>query len=290
MKKSKPPKDFAAFILTHGRPDSQDTYDSLRREGYTGPIYLIIDDIDSSGPKYKEKYGEQVIVFDKKAWAKRFDTGNNFNNLNVCAYARNACWEIAKKLKIKYFIQLDDDYWHFHYKFDQTQTFRTNPVRYCKDLNGTFSAMLEFWKQSGAASIALAQEGDFVFSSGHHIYLRRKCMNSWICGVDRPFIWTGTMNEDVTTYVINGSRGLLFFTMNQIAIQQPPTQTQGGGMTDIYKAQGTYVKSFYTVMYHPSSVKIGRIRGKSGEFRIHHNVKWVNTVPKIIRENLKKTS
>ena len=38
---------FAAFILTHGRADDVLTYDTLRRCGYTGKIYLLVDNEDS---------------------------------------------------------------------------------------------------------------------------------------------------------------------------------------------------------------------------------------------------
>lgn len=43
---------FACFILTYGRPQNQQTYRSLRKHGYTGPIYLIIDDEDTTGDEY----------------------------------------------------------------------------------------------------------------------------------------------------------------------------------------------------------------------------------------------
>ena len=42
-----------------------------------------------------------------------------------------------------------------------------------------------------------------------------------------------------------------------MALNQKQTQKNKGGMTDIYMSQGTYVKSFYTVMMMPSSVKVG---------------------------------
>ena len=41
-------KEFAAFILTHGRPDNVLTYDSLKKAGYTGRIVLIIDNEDKN--------------------------------------------------------------------------------------------------------------------------------------------------------------------------------------------------------------------------------------------------
>ena len=34
--------DFAAFILTHGRADNVITYNTLRKQGYTGKIILLI--------------------------------------------------------------------------------------------------------------------------------------------------------------------------------------------------------------------------------------------------------
>jgi len=37
-------KKFAVFILSNGRPDNVITYRSLRSHGYTGKIYIIVDD------------------------------------------------------------------------------------------------------------------------------------------------------------------------------------------------------------------------------------------------------
>ncbi len=38
--------DFAVFILTHGRPDTIRTLDTLKRGNYTGKWYLVIDNED----------------------------------------------------------------------------------------------------------------------------------------------------------------------------------------------------------------------------------------------------
>ena len=34
-------KDFAVFILTHGRPDNVITFNTLKKANYTGKIYLL---------------------------------------------------------------------------------------------------------------------------------------------------------------------------------------------------------------------------------------------------------
>lgn len=103
--------DFAVFILTHGRADNVITLRSLKEANYTGKYYLVVDNQDSDVDKYISKYGkDKVIVFDKKDVASRTDTGDNFGEMSAVIFARNACFEIAKELELKYFLELDDDY------------------------------------------------------------------------------------------------------------------------------------------------------------------------------------
>lgn len=40
-------RNFAALILTHGRPDKVITYRKLLECGYTGQIYIVVDNEDS---------------------------------------------------------------------------------------------------------------------------------------------------------------------------------------------------------------------------------------------------
>ena len=103
--------NFVAFILSHGRPDNVRTYDTLKKHGYTGKIIILIDNEDKTSKQYIQKYGEKnVIIFDKKMQSKKFDQADNFDDRRSIVYARNVCFDVAKYLQIKYFIQLDDDY------------------------------------------------------------------------------------------------------------------------------------------------------------------------------------
>ncbi|MBW9534953.1 hypothetical protein FHA53_19970 [Escherichia coli] len=49
--------DFCAFILTHGRPDKVLTYRTLRRAGYTGKIFIVVDDEDKTRNQYMAEFG-----------------------------------------------------------------------------------------------------------------------------------------------------------------------------------------------------------------------------------------
>jgi hypothetical protein len=281
------PDNFAAFILTHGRPDSVVTYKALRKAGYTGRIFIVVDDTDKLIPEYKARYGKDVIVFDKEAIAQTFDGADNFTDRRVIVYARNAAFEIAKELGIKYFIQLDDDYTAFNFKFDTSGHFGEWPI---KNLDGVFEALLNYYKKIPALTIAMAQNGDFIgggkSGTAQKVGTKRKAMNTFICSTDRPFKFVGRINEDVNTYVNLGGRGELFLQINNVAIIQKQTQSNKGGMTDVYLAGGTYLKSFYTVIFNPASVKVA-IMGEKHP-RLHHKIRWRNTVPEILDEKHKK--
>jgi hypothetical protein len=271
--------NFAVFILTHGRPDNVKTYTTLKKCGYTGPIYFIVDNEDKHINNYQKNYGiDNVKIFDKKLMADEIDEGNNFDNRKVIIHARNASFKIAKEIGVKYFVQMDDDYYYFGYRYE-------TGAKIIKNLDSVFNIMLDFYKSVDIKSIAFSQGGDHIggFSG---IKLKRKCMNSFFCSTDRPFKFIGSINEDVNTYTTLGSRGDVFFTFTNIQLDQKDTQSNNGGMTDEYSLTGTYVKSFHSVMMQPSSVKASMMN--SNNKRIHHSIKWNNTTPMIISNQHKK--
>jgi len=281
-------KDFTVFILTHGRPDNVITYKTLNRQGYTGKIYIIIDNEDKTADKYYENFGDKVIMFDKKAIAKTFDEADNFNDRRAIVYARNACFDIAKDLGITYFIQLDDDYTSFQYSINANSNYITSDTR-IMNIDCHIDALLNFYKTTPIKTIAIGQGGDFIggqYSSLFKVQLKRKAMNSFICSTTRPFKFVGRINEDVNTYVNKGSVGDLFVTTHMLRLEQKQTQTNTGGMSDIYLDKGTYIKSFYTVLFSPSCCKIA-LMGEINQ-RLHHRISWKNAVPVILNEKHKK--
>lgn len=280
--------DFAVFILSHGRPDKIYTLESLMNSGYTGKIFIIIDNEDKTASKYYDNFGDKVIEFDKEKIADIFDEGDNFKDRRAVIYARNACYDIARNLGINYFMQLDDDYVDFRYKVNGE--FKSIHRKLIINLDRVIEFLLDFYKSIPAKSIAMAQGGDFLGGIENDIdkslNRRRKCMNTFICAIDRPIQFVGRINEDVNTYTWYQSLGNLFLTFPLVAIQQAQTQSNSGGMTELYLDSGTYIKSFYTVMYMPSSVVIKRMR--SNNPRIHHQINWDCTVPCILSEKYRK--
>ena len=280
--------EFCVFILTHGRPDNVRTAKMLEKVGYTGPWYIVIDNEDATEGQYREKYGDRVLQFDKPAIARRFDTGDNFDERRTVVYARNACFDLAEKLGCTYFLELDDDYTSIRYRYTQGNRLWG---AYVKDFDAVVERVLDYYISSGALTLAFAQGGDFIGGKDSNNYkkgLLRKAMNTFFCSTKRRFDFVGRINEDVNTYTSLGSRGELILTITDLMITQEQTQKSSGGMTDVYLDSGTYLKSFYSVMYAPSCVDIRKM-GETHK-RLHHNVNWRYCVPQIISESRKKSA
>lgn len=281
--------NFAVFILTYGRADKVLTVNTLRKGGYTGKIYFICSTDDEQLQKYKELYGDDVIVFDKNDLKNNFDICDNFNKDNVVVFARNVNFRIAEGLGLTHFLQLDDDYIDFQYKMPQKDKLKAKSVR-CLDY--IFDLFIDFLDKTPTTSIAFAQAGDYiggkdnVFFKKGYTGRKRKLMNCFFNKVDRPYQFSGRINEDVNCYVSLGKLGVIFLTHPLISVSQLMTQQNSGGLTEFYLDGGTYVKSFYTVLMNPSSVKVNMM-GTSHR-RLHHTVSWTHSVPVIINERWKK--
>ena len=279
--------NFAVFILTHGRANRVKTYHTLRRCGYTGKVYLIVDNEDKQIAQYRKLYGEQVIVFNKTDMIA--PQMINTQEKRCILYARNQAFEIAKDLGLDYFMELDDDYSLFDYRFDNQKQYIQKRIL---SLDAVLEALLEYYKAVPALTIAMGQSGDYIggrnSTISDAIKTKRKAMNSFICSTNRPFEFVGHINEDVNAYVLAALRGDLVLTDLQVSLTQTPTQENKGGMTELYQDNGTYMKSFFPVMLAPSCVKVAMMGYIDP--RIHHAINWKHAAVKIIPETYKKVT
>ena len=282
---------FCVFIISHGRPDKVVTLRTLKRCGYTGPLFIVCDNEDKTIDQYRKNYGvDMVLVFDKLYYASLVDSCDNFQNRRTTTHARNACFDLAKERGFEYFLVLDDDYQGFRYTYSRNGDFIRKRIG---SFNMIVHSMIEFLESDERIdSICFLQEGDLIGGKNNtflkaykYPFIKRKSMNSFFCKTSRRFWFFSRLNEDVNTYMILGSIGRLFLSIPDIALNQKQSQNNHGGMSDAYLASGTYVKSFYTVMICPSSCKV-EYQDKMG--RLHHKIRWNNAVPKIIDETHKK--
>lgn len=287
--------DFAVFILTRGRPNNVVTLESLRRSGYTGRTYFVVDDEDETADTYRALYGaDRVLSFNKDEVGETFDKFDLVSDHPSVVWARNACWKLAEQVGVRYFVQLDDDYTGFLYRL----TGKREGVMgyhgwYVLNMDAVLEAMVRFMATTPAVTLCMSQGGDHMRTTTTSLNkLHRKAMNSFVCDTEKPFTFVGRVNEDVNTYVTLGATGVLLFSYMALQLNQLRTQSNAAGMTDIYLASGTYSKSMFTVIAAPSAVTV-RFMGSAAR-RLHHRVSWRHAVPKIVgeqyRRGLPKTS
>lgn len=280
--------DFCIFILSYGRPTNVPTIAALERYGYTGDWYIVIDHEDER-QDYIDEHGEdRVLYFDKAEIADDVDRADNRGRMNINVYARNKVFDFAEGLNYNYFMVFDDDYTNIQWRFDAEFDYNPNITR---DLDMYIDNAIQYLESAGLYTLCMAQGGDFIGGSeasmAQRVMTKRKAMNSFLFKTDRRVEFVGSINEDVNTYVRKQQLGQLFLTTNVITIEQEDTQQEEGGLTEIYLDAGTYQKSFYTILYSPSSASLTLLQDRT-EPRIHHRVDWNTSVPKIVPESVKK--
>lgn len=279
--------NFCIIIISHGRPNNILTLKTLKEANCKLPMFILIDNEDKTADEYLKKYPQMVYIFDKLKYAKMVDNYDNSENYRTTTHARNACFDLAKELGYEYFLVLDDDYREFKFRIKQGLIHPKDRYKIKKDIDTIFLITLEYYKQTNALSICFSQGGDwFGGETNFNKKPKRKAMNSFFCSINRRFNFISRLNEDVNTYMDLGKTGNVFLTIPFIQLDQIQTQKTTGGMSEAYLKDGTYTKSFYTVMNRPDCVRVNKM-GRTN-LRFHHLTDWSVAVPCIISEKYKK--
>jgi hypothetical protein len=278
-------RSWGIIILSHCRADRLYTLSTLRRQGYTGDVCILIDEQDQQREEYLRRYGEAVRIFSKDDIAGRYpyifmDTFDDIRG--VVLYARQAAWDVAEELGWDVFIELDDDYTEFSWKFDADGCYLISERR-IKNLQALFEILVDFYCSAPVFALSIAQTGDFVGGargSRAKKLFWRKTMNFFVLSPRRRFDWHGRINEDVCTNLFYNRLGYLFLTVAVVELKQKQTQSVAGGMTGTYRPWGTYLKSFYPVLISPPAVRL-TVMGERYR-RVHHNILWTRAAAKVV--------
>ena len=278
-------RDYAVFILSHERVNDIKTDKMLKKQGYSGEWFIVIDDKDNQIDEYKEKYGDKLIIFSKEEVDKWTDTCDMDNDMRVGVYARNFIKKEASSRGYKYHLQLDDDFSQITYRYIKGKKLKVKP---CENLDRLFDAIAEYLDETEITWISFGLSSYYIggvnknFEQG----MIRKTMGSFFCNTEKMPDFLCRMNDDITTNILYTSRGHIMFTLMAMQVETPPTQQMDGGMTDIYQENGTYRKSFYSVMVCPSFVKVSQqgIKDK----RVHHETNWKACAPMILNQKWRK--
>lgn len=259
--------DFAVFILTHKRAKTQKTLQTLKRCGYTGKTYLIIDDEDEEQDEYIKLYGDKVKCFSKHKIEKNFDTMTNRKEYRAVVYARNAAYQIAKNLGIRWLFMCDDDISNLQYRVLKGKSLKGVKIQ---DIDSLFELMAGIMEAGKLAIFGFSQAGAFIgganeaYLSGH----QRKIAQAFLLDANNPIEFRGMFYEDLLVALDAGIQGRVAMSTMLVSIQSPEMRSNGGGMQDLYNENSTYTHCFYTVLAYPN---VASITEKDGEFKLRLN-------------------
>ena len=276
---------FAVFICTHGRPDAQHTLHALREAGYTGKIYLILDDEDSTEAKYYKYCDEHTTIkkFCKQYFVEHVDIGRSDAKRKAILYAKCACEEIANQLKLDAFCIADDDITSFRYRYESGDKLLTQQLTKNMDI-----VIDEYVKFILTNNICMTSFGTNQMFMGGKLSAEKKCdfripYNFLFRNASISFKWVSEMNED-TISVLSEHSGKYMLQLPFIKLEMKELMAGAdGGMTEFYNQINTAQRINTILMYSPSCIKYMATNKK-----ITHAIKRDNAFPKLVSGKYKK--
>lgn len=279
-------EDFAIFICTHGRPHEQHTYEMLKRCGYTGKIYLVLDNTDTLIQEYIDIYPlDSLIVFDKNYYinSEKFDNGDSSEHYKCILYAKRAVEDIAKFMKLSYFAIADDDITNLVIRFptDKLETHKIQNLD--KVLEAYLSIMTEKVAGLGFGIVISYFKGIDTFN---YKYLSKRSLpyQFVLRNASVPVVWTSWMYEDNITELQSSSLGNFWASIPYIMQYVKPIGSvkNNGGMSDIYKSLNMFILNFNIIKYCPQKTYFIRKNNQYVLCRAEDNC-----FPKLISEDYK---
>ena len=275
------PKLNTIYIISKGRPNCT-TAQTLTKMNYPGDWFIVCGNNDETLPEYQRKWGEKVLIFDWYEQIKETDTLDNFGFENMpsgAAPVRNATRRISEERgEIRHW-QFDDDYNSFYIKNPKTgRNIRLNGDLFYKYLN----KIAEFANNAKLNNVGFALPLESLPST--MLKFGQRVFNAHNLPNDEELFtkWRGRLNDDLINALETHKYGFYEMYFKFMTIQMKETQSEEGGLTDIYKQEGTVRKTAYAVLIAPNNTELTIRYG-----RYHHKINWRTIIPKIIHEKYK---
>lgn len=272
------------YIISKGRPQCR-TAATLVKINYPGEWFIVCGNNDETLPEYQKKWGkDRVLVFDWYKQIEETDTLDNFGFDTMPSGAvpvRNATIEISRARGERRHWQFDDDYNSFALT-------NANLVKK-KTLTGErlqwwMCRIAKFADQTGIPNCGFAlgtmeSTPDQAKKVGTRVF---NAHNQSSTGLATR--WRSRLNDDLINAIETHRLGQKTeYSFKFLALTMTPSQQEDGGLSDIYRNEGTVRKSAYPVLLVPNAAKLIIYAG-----RYHHSVEWKKIRAKVISEKWQK--
>lgn len=271
------------YIISKGRPQCT-TAKTLEKMGYPGEWFIVCGNNDETLPEYREAWGEHVIVFDWYDEITRTNTLDNFGFEEMASGAapvRNATARISRERGELRHWQFDDDYTSF--KHVNAECTKNVNFESGAEFQEWLLRLAEFGYSAGLKNVGFPPASEAF--PNHGKTFGKRVFNAHNMPSDERLFepWVSRMNDDTINAINVYRHGGCEMSLRCMNMTMPPTQSEGGGLTDIYKLEGTVRKSAYPVLVAPVAAKLVVRFG-----RYHHRIDWKKLVPKVVSDEYEK--
>lgn len=263
----------AVFIISHERPECV-TYHNLRLCGYSGQIFIIIDDKDSKQDEYKNRYKDSVLIFSKADYSKA-DMCDLVPNLNSATIPKYAAFTFAQEMKLDAMAIFDDDLESFRYRYRDKNKIATKKMQDYPFMQKVLDACFDFVSEQNIPTCVSFYPEDKFFPDTYDKFIRQ-CINSFITTpnfglklLGRSCLFSARFYEDEIFFVRENTRGALCFALQDFTFCSALFENDNnkGGMYDVYQGYGLYSRKFQLVINNPWNSPM-TIYDKGGEIRV----------------------
>ncbi len=243
----------AIFIISHNRADRVETYDTLRNAGYTGQIYVVIDDEDPQKCKYVDRFGKECIVFRKEHFMEITDTISQEKKKSSPVYARNFVEFEASKLGIDAFGMFDDDVKNLRYRW--VEDGKAKSLGITKNLDIVIDTYMDYMVKCDMAAVSFANVMLYVGGVDgieHRIIGNREMYQIHFRNAKFPVEWKSNINNDTITELLYSRRGYHYWSLPFIVYDSPKMNTLPGGMKAVYDSLSEFDRAFMATISVPS--------------------------------------
>ena len=259
--------NYAVYIISHKRAETISTLNALRKSGYTGRAYIVVDDKDPQLDEYKKRYKDDLLVFVKSAYS-HVDLYDLNQSLDSAVIPKHAVFDFARNKGMEGVVILDDDMDNFRYRFyDHDHRLKNVAVESGHALDMVFDACFDFISETDIpCCIGFLPAGRF-FPDTMTKFIRQ-CVNMFIVRLDFNCRWTGRFADDENTFTKQNTVGALMFSLQEFNFTSKTydVSKNEGGMDILNSSQSHYSRHFQLLLGNPWNAPI-TVYDKDGVLR-----------------------
>jgi hypothetical protein len=277
------------YIISHGRPNNQRTYNLLRSCGYTGKITIVVDDEDKTMIDYykavESDSNVEVGVFSKSAFIDCTDTGMITPMRNFAVFARNAVEQDAIDKKYKYFWVFDDDLTSIRMRYIDGNSLKSLAIK--NNLDSVLKKIEDYAESVGIDTLSFGTANNYIggkYTAFAESSKHRMCYNAFLRKTESPVEWSLNMCEDRITSLKYSTIGQIWMQLLCVQIDTMPLGGKvDGGNSDVYRTLSELTQVFFPIMTFPNCNKIRIFKG-------HYTNTYIEPYmcPKIISSTYRK--